>query len=154
MCKNGSGMNKHNLSVALKCLGALLICLIACAAFVVASGLLLYVYPNFRDRRAIANCKDEEDVVAYFQREPEMVYRNMEQMTYYGWPLPTRPITNKMLVYTRTVCVKFVIGERTNGIMMQMYDCCRNGLYSMVSIKLSALVPQVFWVVRLVCVCP
>ena len=26
------------------------------------------------------------------------------------------------------VCVKFVIGERTNGIMMQMYDCCRNGL--------------------------
>ena len=97
-----NNMNKHNLLVALKCLGALVICLIACAAFVVASGLLLYVYPNFRDRRAIANCKDEEDVVAYFRREPEMVYRNMEQMTYYGWPLPTRPITNKMLVYTRT----------------------------------------------------
>ena len=98
-----TGDKKSNAKgVFLQRIGAIFLCLIACAAFVVASGLLLYVYPNFRDRRAIANCKDEEDVVAYFQREPEMVYRNMEQMTYYGWPLPTRPITNKMLVYTRT----------------------------------------------------
>lgn len=102
MCKNGSGMNKNKLSGALKGFGAIFFCLVACATLFVVSGLALYVYPNFRDRRAIANCKDEEDVVAYFQREPEMVYRNMEQMTYYGWPLPTRPITNKMLVYTRT----------------------------------------------------
>lgn len=98
-----TGDKKSNAKgVFLQRIGAIFLCLIACVALFVVSGLALYVYPNLRDRRAIANCKDEEDVVAYFQREPEMVYRNMEQMTYYGWPLPTRPITNKMLVYTRT----------------------------------------------------
>jgi hypothetical protein len=98
-----TGDKKSNAKgVFLQRIGAIFLCLIACVALFVVSGLALYVYPNLRDRRALENCKNEEDVVAYFQREPEMVYRNMEQMTYYGWPLPTRPITNKMLVYTRT----------------------------------------------------
>ena len=113
-------MNKNKLSGALKCLGALLICLIACAAFVVASGLLLYVYPNFRDRRAIANCKDEEDVVAYFRREPEIVYFSLDQMTYCGWKLPTRPITNKILVYTRTA-TRYYIYIDGNGHVEYVY---------------------------------
>ena len=98
-----TGDKKSNAKgVFLQRIGAIFFCLVACATLFVVSGLALYVYPNFKDRRALENCKNEEDVVAYFQREPEMVYRNMEQMTYYGWPLPTRPITNKMLVYTRT----------------------------------------------------
>ena len=62
--------------------GAILLCLIVCVALIVVSGLALYVYPNFKDRRALEKCKNEEDVVAYFQREPEIVYRSLDKMTY------------------------------------------------------------------------
>ena len=98
-----TGDKKSNAKgVFLQRIGAIFLCLIACVALFVASGLALYVYPNLRDRRALENCKNEEDVVAYFRREPEIVYLSLDQMTYCGWKLPTRPIKNKILVYTRT----------------------------------------------------
>ena len=100
--------------------GAILLCLIVCVALIVVSGLALYVYPNFKDRRALEKCKNEEDVVAYFQREPEIVYRSLDQMTYHGWKVPARPITNKVLVYTRTA-TRYYIYIDGNGNVEYVY---------------------------------
>ncbi len=113
-------MNKHKLPGAVKVFGTIFLCLIACVALFVVLGLVLYVYPNFRDRRALGNCKNEQDVIAYFQREPEIVYISMDQMTYCGWKLPTRPIKNKILVYTRTGTRYYIYIDR-NGKVEYVY---------------------------------
>ena len=95
-------------SHVLKGFAASLICGIAFVLLFAVSGLVFYVYPKLRDENALENCKNEEDVVGYFNRNPEEVYFNLEQMTYRGWKLPTRPITNKVLVYTRSATKYYV----------------------------------------------
>lgn len=116
-----TGDKKSNAKgVFLQRIGAIFLCLIACVALFIVSGLALYVYPNLRDRRALENCKNEEDVVAYFRREPEIVYLSLDQMTYCGWKLPTRPITNKILVYTRTA-TRYYIYIDGNGHVEYVY---------------------------------
>ena len=115
--KNEMGdKNSNAKGVFLQRIGAIFLCLIACVALFVVSGLALYVYPNFKDRRALENCKNEKDVVAYFRREPESVYLSLDQMTYCGWKLPSRPITNKVWVYTRTATRYYIYIDRDGNV--------------------------------------
>ena len=112
-----SGIRKRRCSVnnlrrfvshVLKGFAASLMCGIACVLLFAVSGLVFYVYPKFRDGNALESCKTEEDVVGYFNRNPEEVYFHLNQMTHRGWKLPTRPITNKVLVYTRSATKYYV----------------------------------------------
>ena len=93
-----------------------LICFLAIFSFVLSGvllivvfGLWFHVYPILKDKNALEDCKKEEEVVAYFKRAPEEVYFRLDQMPYLGWKLPTRQITNKIMVYTRRTGMKYYI---------------------------------------------
>lgn len=115
-------MNKVITSVAWisKGVTASMICIFAGVLLFAVFGLAFYVYPKHKDGVALENCKTEEDVVSYFKREPEEVYLHLDQMTFRGWKLPTRPITNKILVYTRTA-TKFYIYIGRDGSVEYVY---------------------------------
>ena len=61
------------------------------------------------------------DVVAYFKRSPEIVYFHLAEMAYSGWKLPKRPITNKVIVYTRKTGMRYYIYIGVDGRVEFVY---------------------------------
>ena len=94
---------------------------LSCVAIFLLMGVWLHFYPNYKDRNALLACKNEEDVVAYFKRSPEAVYSHLDEMTYKGWRLPDRPITNKIIVYTRKTGMRYYIYIGVEGNVEFVY---------------------------------
>ena len=68
-----------------------------------------YCGPDYRDLIFLTQCNDEQSVVEHFRREPEAVYRKGTTMPQMGWKLPSRKISNKVLVYTNRSALRFYV---------------------------------------------
>ena len=95
---------------------------VSCAIAFLLMGVWFHFYPNYKDRNALLACKNEEDVVAHFKREPEIVYFHLNEMSYDGWRLPERPITNKIIVYTRKTGMRYYIYIGVDGNVEFVYS--------------------------------
>ena len=70
---------------------------------------------DYRDLMFLTQCEDEKSVREHFHREPEMVYENGTVMPQMGWKLPSREISNKVLVYTNRSALRFYVYIDGNG---------------------------------------
>ena len=75
-----------------------------------------YRGPDYCDLLFLTQCDNEESVLDHFGRNPEIVYHKGDVMPQLGWKLPTREISNKVLVYTNRSALRFYvyIGEGGN----------------------------------------
>ena len=75
-----------------------------------------YRRPDYCDLLFLTQCDNEESVLDHFGRNPEIVYHKGDVMPQLGWKLPTREISNKVLVYTNGSALRFYvyIGEGGN----------------------------------------
>ena len=89
----------------------LLLCFLAVSTYIA----WVYLIPYRNDMNALQDCKGEDDVIAYFKRPPEMVYYHLDEMAPLGWRLPSRPVTNKIIVYTRRLDRRYYIYIDGNG---------------------------------------
>lgn len=68
-----------------------------------------YKRPDFRDLLFLTQCDSEASVIEHFGRKPEIVYYKNDTMPRLGWKLPSRIISNRVLVYTNKSALRFYI---------------------------------------------
>lgn len=80
------------------------------------TGIVLhYRGPDYRDLIFLTQCEDEKSVLEHFRREPEIIYSKGCTMPHLGWKLPSRKISNKVLIYTNRSALRFYVYIDENG---------------------------------------
>ena len=74
-----------------------------------------YKRPDLRDLLFLTQCDSEASVIEYFGRRPEIIYYKHDTMPRLGWKLPSRSISNRVLVYTNKSALRFYIYIDENG---------------------------------------
>lgn len=83
---------------------------------------LPYRGADYRALLFLTRCEKESAVVEYFGRAPEIVYHKGDVMTRLGWKLPSRTISNKVLVYTNKSALRFYVYIDAEGKVEYVYS--------------------------------
>ena len=70
---------------------------------------------DYRDLLFVTQAENEGDVIRHFGRQPDIVYHKGDVLPRMGWRLPSRPISNKIIVYDKMSSLRIYIYIDADG---------------------------------------
>ena len=100
-------------AVHLSAIAFLSIVFLALAAWLFIS--VHHKVPDYKDLLFVTQTETEEDVIRHFGRQPDIVYHKGDVLPRMGWRLPSRPISNKIIVYDKMSSLRIYIYIDADG---------------------------------------
>ena len=80
---------------------------------------LCFIVPKIisdrNDLLFVTQANSRREVIEYFGREPIMIYKKGDVMPRMGWKVPSRPISNEVLIYDKISSLRFYIYIDNDG---------------------------------------